>query len=247
MSGMRKSSFETRIKWTYVKTLQSIGRLVDFIGLGAFLRAHQNRRWVHWLYSLTAIHDVDRMIALDVPWWTYAAIDKVDQFLSNHKGARVFEYGSGASTVWLSKRALSVTSVEHDNGWYKILESRLIDRKNIDLMLRPPKSVHTQMPIVSEKSGYADLDFTDYLYAVKDGGQPYDLIIIDGRIRSDCLRVAIQHLSKNGMIVFDNSARDRYQSAIQRSGGLIDCQKGFVPSLPYRDETTLITFPKGQS
>jgi predicted O-methyltransferase YrrM len=195
---------------------------------------------------LTAIHDVDRMIALDVPWWTYAAIDKVDQFLSDHNGARVFEYGSGASTVWLSKRALSITSVEHDKDWYNVLGSRLTNHKNIDLILRPPKSAHehNQKPIISEKSGYEDMDFTDYLYAVKDGGQLYDLIVIDGRVRSECLRVAVRHLSKNGMIVFDNSARNRYQTAIQNSGGLIYCQKGFVPSLPYRDETTLITFPK---
>ena len=51
----------------------------------------------HW------VHDPLALAELGVPWWTYRAIDIVDAWLTAHVSpVRVFEYGSGASTIWLA-------------------------------------------------------------------------------------------------------------------------------------------------
>ena len=56
------------IKKAYVGMIRLVGRAVSAIGLLAMLERRKSKRWAHWLLSLFAIHDVDRMIALDVPW-----------------------------------------------------------------------------------------------------------------------------------------------------------------------------------
>ena len=43
------------------------------------------------LRTLFAIHDVDDLVSLDIPWWTYGAIEAVERRLSDlHGTARVF-------------------------------------------------------------------------------------------------------------------------------------------------------------
>jgi hypothetical protein len=42
------------------------------------------------------------------------------------------------------------------------------------------------------------------------------------------------------VIVFDNSNRSRYQEAILTSGLRVSRHRGWVPSLPYQSETTLL-------
>ena len=60
-------------------------------------------RLKHWVVSLTKVHDFKAIAELGVPWWTYRAIDVVDAWLSARPHPiRVFEYGSGASTLWLA-------------------------------------------------------------------------------------------------------------------------------------------------
>jgi len=91
-----------------------------------------------------AIDGIDALIRLDVPWWTYDAIDKVEAFLSDRPGARVFEWGCGASTVWLVKRADSVVSIDHDAPWVEFVAPRLAERGNTGVELvsrrRPARS-----------------------------------------------------------------------------------------------------------
>ena len=47
---------------------------------------------------------------LEVPWFSYAAIDFLDGFL--RPGMMVCEYGSGGSTLFFSKRVRSVVSID---------------------------------------------------------------------------------------------------------------------------------------
>ena len=70
-----------------------------------------------WARSLFAIHDIDQLARLGVPWWTFDSADRIAAFLRLRPDARIFEWGSGASTLWLAERAGSVHSVEHHAGW----------------------------------------------------------------------------------------------------------------------------------
>ena len=47
-----------------------------------------------------------------------------------------------------------------------------------------------------------------------DGG---DLIIIDGRDRLNCLKQAIEALTHNGVIIFDDTQRSKYSQAYEYS------------------------------
>ena len=95
----------------------------------------------HWR-TLYAIHDVDDLVDLDIPWWTYGAIDAVEKHLNSLGGrARVFEFGSGASTVWLGRRSAEVFSVEHDHSFAVVMRRVLVDAKfsdTVNLIVAPP-------------------------------------------------------------------------------------------------------------
>ncbi|GHA62689.1 hypothetical protein GCM10008927_30150 [Amylibacter ulvae] len=197
------------------------------------------------MLSLFAIHDLDTMISLDVPWWNYDAIDEVEKFLKSHPHSNVFEYGSGASTVWLSKRCGNVTSVEHHKNWHKMLIKRPDISDNINLVLREAKKVSLTNGIYSQKPGNKNMDFSDYVKEITKYENKFDLVIIDGRARDDCLKIALACLNPGALIVFDNSRRKRYQKRLNAISGRCERYNGLVPSLPYFDETTLI-FPEIQ-
>ncbi|UQX88181.1 class I SAM-dependent methyltransferase [Jatrophihabitans telluris] len=199
------------------------------------------RRVRHWLYSLLYIHDSDGLISLDVPWWTYPAIGTVEDWIAQHEGpVRVFEYGSGASTVWLSKRAAEVHSVEHHEGFASIMADRLRTLDNVDLAVVPGvPSANPKTP--SHKEGAHGLDFTDYVNAIERPGGRFDLIVIDGRAREACLAAAVDYLQPDGLVVYDNSWRRRYRRAIAASPLKARRFRGIAPSLPYPDETSLLS------
>ena len=64
-----------------------------------------------------------------LPWYSYSMI----AFLSDkvRPDMRVFEYGSGYSTLWWARRVAHVTSCEHDQYWYDTLNAKV--PSNVDL------------------------------------------------------------------------------------------------------------------
>lgn len=224
----------------YVSGMHGIRAVFDAAGISSWFARHDGRLSRH-LQSLGAIHDLDRMIALDVPWWTYPAIAEVEEFLNDRDGkARVFEYGAGASTVWLAKRASEVHSVEHDVGFAGVLEPRLAEFGHVILLCVEPEQRTPASTVVSARRGHEGFDYANYVRSIEDVGGRFDLIVIDGRARSACLAQAVPHLADDGIVVFDNSGRRRYQAAIEASGLEVQVRRGWAPSLPYRDVTSLL-------
>jgi len=234
-------------KRIYVVCLHALARSLAAIGGLAWLdgrakAAGRGSAW-HWLRSLLAIHDIDQLIALDVPWWTYDAIDAVEARLRERPDARVFEYGAGASTVWLARRAGAVVSIEHDPDWHTLVGERTARFDHITLRHVPPDRDHAGPEFASSKAGYEGLTFRTYAGAIGAEEEPFDLIVIDGRARTACLRAALSHLKDGGAIVFDNTHRRRYAAAIAESGLEARVYRGRTPSLPYADETTVLIRP----
>jgi hypothetical protein len=191
--------------------------------------------------SMFAIHDVGDLSTLDLPWWTYPAIDEVDAFLAARSGdARIFEYGSGASSVWLGRRAKEVHSVEHSGEFDDFLRPALAEVPSVHLRHVEAPQRGEAARVQSQRFGHEGLDFADYVASIDDVGGQFDLVVVDGRARAACLRQAIPHLAPDGVIVFDNSNRSRYQEAILTSGLAATRHRGWVPSLPYQSETTLL-------
>ena len=187
------------------------------------------------------MHDSLAIAELGVPWWTYNAIDAVERWLlTREHPIRVFEYGSGASTIWLAARADSVITVENHRGFAGTIAPELAKYPAITMhVVEGVPSEHPKVP--SKKSGSAGLDFAGYVAAIDTVGGEYDLIVIDGRAREACLVAAVGHLSPTGMIVYDNSRRRRYRRAIKQSGLRELRLSGLTPTLPYPDQTSLLS------
>ena len=229
------------LKHAYVAGVRGFRPIAERIGLlGALERRAANSRGARWLRSLFAIYDIEDMAELDLPWWTFAAIDEADKFLKSRSSPRVFEYGSGASTIWLARRAASVTSIEHDRPWHGVVSKRLAAHKNAAVKLIEADA--DPVPgYLSEKPGWQGRSFQRYASAIDDESGHFDLIVVDGRARGACLAHAIKKLAPDGMILFDNSQRARYRTAIAASGLEAQTYRGLTACLPYPDETTLLT------
>lgn len=232
------------MKQLYVAGVRAVAAPLRATGLLARLEARAPRsRAATWTASLFAIHDVDGLRRLDVPWWTFDSADRVAARLAEHPGARVFEWGSGASTLWLAARAGEVHSVEHHAGWAEVLAPRL--PANVGLRLVEPLATPTPA-VPSAKPGHADLDFGDYVAAIDDVPGDFDVVVIDGRAREACLARAVDRLAPGGVIVFDNVDRQRYVAAIDRvlAGAgerfTLTMTRGLTPALPYPTRTALL-------
>jgi hypothetical protein len=226
------------VKRLYVRLAHASGSLLRATGVLDRLERSPSRS-ATWLRSLFAIHDLEEMARLDVPWWTFSSTDRVADFLVGRPDARVFEWGSGASTLWLAGRSASVHSVEHDAGWATALTPRL--PANVDLTVVSP--VPTPTPVIgSAKPGHAGLDFSSYVAAIDAVDGLFDVIVIDGRAREACLRRAVGRLAPDGLIVFDNVDRQRYRDAIGALGGRVEVTttRGLTPALPYPTRTALL-------
>ena len=73
-----------------------------------------------WFLSLSRNNDP---LANEIPWITYSAINYLENFLN--KKTIVFEYGSGGSTLYVSKRVKEGISVEHDEIWVEKVKQKL--------------------------------------------------------------------------------------------------------------------------
>jgi hypothetical protein len=228
-----------RIKSGYAATARGTGRGLDRVGLLPERPPARAQRLRHWAFSLTCAHDSLALAALDVPWWTYRAIDAVEAWLASRaRPIRIFEYGSGASTLWLAARADEVCTVEHDAGFAALLADRFAVAGNVALQVIPP--VRSPRPVVpSAKEGYAGLDFAGYVAAI-DGLGDFDLVVVDGRARQACLAHALPRLRGDGLVVFDNSARRRYRAAITAALVTETRLPGLTPTLPYPEQTSLL-------
>lgn len=230
-------------KRAYATSLQAVGRGLTRSGLIDEDAPSLDARWRHWAYSLTKVHDSMAMARLDVPWWTYDAIGAIDAWLGRRRQpARAFEYGSGASTVWLSRRCAEVHSVEHHRGFGEMMQAEVAALPHVSLSVVEP--VPSSRPVVaSSKEDHAGLDFAGYVGAIDTVPGEFDIVVIDGRARETCLTAARDRLAPDGIVVFDNSRRHRYRIAIAASGLDEVVYKGLTPTLPYPEQTSVLRAP----
>src|ERR1043166_2649629 len=114
---------------------------------------------------------------LEMPWFSYAAIDFLERFVRPHM--KVCEYGSGGSTLFFAKRARSVFAIENDAKWFELVKNRLAERelKNATIQLHPFDFKHTD-----------GFEHSSYLHAIPD--ERFDVIVVDGMEEWDQVRPA---------------------------------------------------------
>lgn len=155
-----------------------------------------------------------------IPWFSYPA----NEFLSErlNKKMIVFEFGSGNSTLFFAERANQIISVEHNKDWYD--------------------KISKQAP-ANSKIIYAKADHSnEYLDVLKMSNQKFNIIIVDGIYRNECLVESISYLSESGVIILDDSERLEYSEGINR---ILEYQFkridfwGISPGYLYRKATTI--------
>jgi hypothetical protein len=61
-------------------------------------------------------------LAQDLPWWSFAAIQKADRLFP---GKRIFEWGSGGSTLRYAQMDAQITAIENDLKWLAAMQTAL--------------------------------------------------------------------------------------------------------------------------
>ncbi len=200
------------------------------------------------LRTLLAVHNAEDLVRMDLPWWTYQAVDAVEEFLGRLDGrARVFEYGSGASTLWLARRAGSVDAVEHEAGWAVRVRELLAGTPGLRCTptVHVPAVTSSDRPLVASgaPSGQG-LDFSAYVHAIDDVPGEFDLVLVDGRARADVLLHVLDRVAPGGMVLLDDAQRARYRPAVDsaaRLGWHVRRTRGATPCQPVPRETVLLS------
>ncbi len=124
-----------------------------------------------------------------IPWMNYPLISFLNEKLNINM--HVFEYGSGQSTLYFAHKVESVTSVEYDKEWYDKLLSDAPE--NVKLLC-----VKT------------DID-GKYCRSIHGSEHQYDVVIVDGKDRVNCMREGFLKLNDSGVLILDDSNRSDYE------------------------------------
>ncbi len=117
-----------------------------------------------------------------IPWFTYPCVEYLRQLDLSDK--RIFEWGSGNSTLFWANKCSDVTSVENDPIYYQKIKSRLKSNVNLFLEVEPSK----------------------YIHKIAQCDKKFDIIVIDGPAwRMDCAQLAVKYLADDGIVILDNS------------------------------------------
>ncbi len=126
----------------------------------------------------------------------------------------VFEYGSGSSTLWWSKLGANVISVEHDEHWIAIINAYLNPNDRVQIHLVGPdespqsESVDLNSPYSyrTRHKGFEGVTFKAYASVIDRYPDTFfDVILVDGQARPACVRHALPKLSRNGLLIVDNT------------------------------------------
>ena len=168
--------------------------------LAGYLCSRPGNLIPYFRYSITNSSPLE----LELPWWSLSAIREMDKHL-NHSH-RVFEWGSGGSSVFLAKKCKELTTIEHDSNWFEQVKTILKEQEitNSRLLLR-------EINLENEQA------FLSSPYA-QSLQSTYDVIVIDGEDhfgpesswsgRESCFELAEKWICKDGgLLVVDDSWR----------------------------------------
>lgn len=158
-----------------------------------------------------------------IPWYTYPAIE----YLKNHNfsGVKVFEYGSGNSSIFFKNLGADISSVEEDQNWY-------------DTQI---KNGHTSCVHIEKKD-----DYVSSVIKYSDA----DIIVIDGGWRIECAEFLAEKIIDRkinpSIVIFDNS--EWFPNSIryleEKTNWLRVDFCGFTPINPYCSTTSMFFNPK---
>lgn len=174
-----------------------------------------------WLRSMRHRRDP---LSMALPWLTFDAIRVIDKHLV--PGTRLFEYGSGHSTLYWAQRGIRVHSMEDHADWFEIARCKLSELPNAKVSFAP-----------DEKGYVRGIDAVD---------GDFDVVLVDGAFRMACIDAAVSRVRPGGLLVVDNTdwhwftKVDGHFPAEWRKRVF----KGCAPFIGYPSQTTIWQKPK---
>jgi hypothetical protein len=153
-----------------------------------------------------------------IPWYTYPAIEYLGSF--DFKNCDVFEFGSGNSSIYWAERARSICSVEDNREWFEVVSKKKLNNQTI---------------LYRESS-------IEYVSSLREQEKFFEIIVVDGNWRFECIVDACSCLKDGGMIVLDNSDRmiEKECGQLLRGQGFIQIDfSGFGPINNYTWTTSI--------
>jgi hypothetical protein len=177
----------------------------------------QARHIVEWLRSRRRDYLLDR----PSPWITFDARLAVRRMLRDRM--RVFEYGSGGSTLFWLAHGASCVSVEHDVHWIEAIKpyvDRLRATAQLDHRLVVPRKqdsrstgldVSDPTQYLSADAAFAGWSFEAYARQIDEFPDDYfDIVLVDGRARPACIAHSASKVCRGGLLIVDNADRAYY-------------------------------------
>ncbi len=181
------------------------------------------------------ISGIRRVVFKSLPFQPWISYDG-QAILSKHLNpkSRVLEFGSGTSTTWYADRCGFLLSHEDSGEWFDLIGKKLGNRQNVLRKLC--------------------LTLDDYVRVSEDHRSlPFDLIMVDGRYRDECVAGAFQLLSATGILYLDNSdksagpesgniplAKSRILDFAKANGKSVTTITDFAPSQFFVSEATIL-------
>lgn len=152
------------------------------------------------------------------PWLTFPAIRWLEGFLTSEM--HIFEWGMGGSTLFFAERAKHVISIEHDKEWFQqvsgLLQGEHLSNVEARLIEPDPEWPAEGCAAISESGPWKGRSFKQYASAIEVfDDEVFDVVLVDGRARPACLRVAVSKVRNGGALVLDNSEYERYRSTLE--------------------------------
>ncbi len=168
-----------------------------------------NRELVQWQM-------IDPSNNLVFPWFTHPFLEVLKTW--DLKDKVVLEYGAGRSTCWWAEKARFVVAVEANPEFFISVRAELNERKLNDKAHVCLAEVNEGEQDIELQSEYINAPWRTYAFERKHPGQytgpwdcAFDVIVVDGVLRYECIKAAISALSDcGGKLIVDNWQQDGF-------------------------------------
>ena len=177
--------------------------------------------WLRSMYSRRV------PLSYPVPWITFDATRKILKHITT--SSTMFEFGAGNSTLYWARRVASICATENHRGWLEMLRSKIETQQIRNVQLLHGDSEASYVETIAQWPH-------DY----------FDVVVVDGAYRRDCVRQAIAHVKPGGLLVVDNTDwhwfREQPLGHVPRDWKCT-AYPGYAPMMGYKSETTIYVRP----
>lgn len=161
------------------------------------------------------------------PWMSKIEIDTIVKYLD--KNSVMLEYGSGGSTSYFSKFVKEYYSIEHNQDWYKKIQSSIPENVR-SYYVKQSKTASNKIVAKNWEglSGSSRFqEFYEYIQYPKELNTKFDCVLIDGRARPECAKFIIDFLHDDGYVfIHDYWERGReYYRTVEQEYTIVESIK----------------------